>query len=244
MKEIRIAVCDDEEMSAKMVADALMLSLKNMGKDAKAIVYTGVSDLLWDMENKVYDLLVLDIDMPGMDGITAGQKIRNSGNSIDIIYVSNREDLVFDTMKITPVCFVRKSHILTDIPLAAKLYIDKVSSKDKKLIIKNNDKIETISIENIIYIEGGRNNQLLYLNDEPDPHSVRYTMKELEDMLEGFGFIRCHKGFIVNMEYISLIDGGVIKLIRDIEVPLSRRKIQEVKEKYLLYMNSKNQIIL
>ena len=244
MTKVRIAVCDDERGAADLIAGAVESIFKKKEVDTEITVYSSSSQLLWDIDIKAFNLLFLDIDMPDLDGVELGKKLRSEGNRVDIIFVSNREDRVFDTMKIAPVCFVRKSHILTDIPEAVELYLDKQRSVDKKIVIKSKDQIITVKVSGVMYIEGDRNQQTIHFEGNDLPLKIRSTMQELEDDFVPLGFIRIHKGYIVNADYISIIDGNDILLKNRMRLPVSRRKLQEVKDKYLLIMKDKNQIVL
>ena len=244
MSKIRIAVCDDEQESADLIAGAVASVFKKKEVDTEICVYTSASQLLWDMDVKGFILLFLDIDMPDLDGVELGKKLRAEGNRVDIIFVSNREDRVFDTMKIAPVCFVRKSHILTDIPEAIELYLDKQQSLEQKIVIRSKDQIITVKAGSVMYVEGDRNQQSIYSENDEKPLRIRSTMQEIEEAFGKLGFIRIHKGYIVNADYIKVIDGNDIVLKNGVRLPVSRRKLQEVKEKYLLIMKDKNQIVL
>ncbi len=243
MERIEIAVCDDEVTSSNIIAEVISGVFKQQSIETNISVFTSIRQLEWELQEKVFDLLLLDIDMPGMDGITFGKKLRDEDNLTDIIFVSNREDKVFESFKVSPICFIRKSHLLEDIPNAVTLFLGKRKSGKKKLIIKTKERMMAVLVERIIYIEGGRNHQTIHMDGEEDIE-IRRSMQELEMELEDCGFIRVHKGFLVNCDYIELIDSSVIYLTGGETVPLSRRKAQDVKKRYLLLMQDKNFSVL
>lgn len=243
MNTLKVAILDDEKVSADLIESVVAGVFKQKNIAAETTVFTSAKKFMWEIENKDYNLLFLDIDMPELDGVELGNQLRKAGNKIDIIFVSNREDRVFDTMKISPVCFVRKSHILTDTPDAVDIYLEKQKSLEQTLVVKSGDAIATFKANSIVYIEGERNTQEIFL-DDGQVVNIRSTMQDLEKELVPLGFIRIHKGYLVNADNISLIDGCNLKLRDGRVLPISRRKLQEVKEKYLMIMKGRNRLVL
>lgn len=244
MGKLKIAVCDDEAASSNIIADAVVGVFRQHNMETDISIFNSARQLDWELQEKVFDLLFLDIAMPGMDGLTFGKKLRNENDQTDIIFVSSREDKVFESFKVSPVCFIRKSHLLQDIPDAVMLYLKKRRSEGEKLIIKTKEGMMAVPVERIAYIEGGRNCQIIHMHGDESGVEIRRSMQELETELEEYGFIRVHKGFLVNCDYIELIDSAVVHLKGGGKVPLSRRKVQNVKKQYLLLMQDKNFSVL
>lgn len=75
--------------------------------------------------------------------------------------------------------------------------------------------------------------QKIYMVDEETPLEIRYTIKELENILDEKGFLRVHKGFLVNISYIYRIDDDNVILKNGVKIPVSKRKVGEVRKEYL-----------
>lgn len=90
----------------------------------------------------------------------------------------------------------------------------------------------------IRYIEGCGNYQLVYINGQPDSLEIKMTMDKLEEMTEPLGFIRIHKGYLVNYLYIQRIQSNQVTMKGDIVLPVGRSKAKEVKSKYLALLDS------
>lgn len=114
MIDIHAAVCDDESAARSIVSGAFSSvfaqhGVKIVPTECRSVIELESLNILPQLE-----LVILDIDMPGMNGVDFGQKLRAQHNDVEIIYVTNREDRVFDSLKVNPVGFVRKSHLLED----------------------------------------------------------------------------------------------------------------------------------
>lgn len=245
MEQLKIGICDDDMFALDLIQDAVSMVLRNKKIQGQIRVFQRVKDLEKKMEQTKFDLLLLDIDLPGMDGITFGKKLRGEKSRIDIIFVSNREDRVFDSLKVNPVGFIRKKHFLEDVPGVMENYLERrAEAFSKKLVIQGKEKTEIFEIEDILYIEGQRKIQQIYLVDQVIPTEVKKSLHELETELENQGFLRVHKGYLVNYRHIRIFQGNDILLDSGDCVPVSRRKLQEVKEAYMELMQEEGSCLL
>ena len=180
-----------------------------------------------------------------MDGISLGEKLRSVGNRTDIIYVSAREDRVFDTFKVRPFDFVRKSNFLGDLSRVIDSYIDaRIKKQSDVLVVQNKSGVMNLPLSNVVYFEGAGKIQLIHTEDLKEPIKVYRSIESIESELGGKGFIRIHKGLIVNYRYISRILVSDVELTTGELLPLSRRRACSIKEEYLGLLKSGGSVIL
>ena len=116
MEKLRLAICDDESVVLSVVSGAIASAFKKKGIQVEVMTFRRVKDLEERMKEVEFQLLFLDIDMPEMDGITFAKRVRASNSRTDIIFVSSREDKVFDALRTNPGGFIRKGRFLEDAP--------------------------------------------------------------------------------------------------------------------------------
>lgn len=237
---INIAICDDNAASVKIISGSISQMFSMHGIETKVYTYSSARALAEGARIHLFDLIFLDIEMPGTDGIELSRQLRKKGSSGDIIFVSNREDRVFETFEVHPFGFVRKSTFVRDISSVLSFYIEKYNAARNAhpLLVKTKEGLIALPTARLIYIEGNQKNQLAYLENLTAPVTINSSMEKLEEKLASDGFIRVHKGYIVNYRYIRLIGTGECTLVNGDVLPLSRRKAKEVKEKYLEYVQS------
>ncbi len=188
-----------------------------------------------DWAEDEFDILFCDIEMPKMDGITLASIYKEKHPCSEIIFISNREDRVFDSLTVHPFGFVRKKNFLNDIQNVIAGYVEKkLNTKPEEYIsVRQGTNVIKLIIEDIVYIETNKRNQYIHLINQKEPVETTLTMKALCDALEDKGFIYCHKSFLVNYRYIKEIRTDTILLTEGTSVYLARRKATEVKEKYM-----------
>ena len=232
---LKIALLDDDKTALLISKGAIesFFQEKNIGISLDA--FTSPVNFLAMAKEENYRLVFLDIDMPEINGLEVGKQLKGFNPQTDIIYLSQREDLVFDTLQLHPFGFIRKSKIIQDFANVLELFVNTAlnrNDENKKITISS--KTETISadIDQVMYIEGNRNYQTFYLKDGK-VFDARVLMGDLENKLKDHGFIRVHKGYLVNYLYIRTIGSNEVTLTNNKLLPLSSKRKDEIMEEYL-----------
>lgn len=244
-ERLRVAVCDDDEAALGIIASSLKDVFASHGVEATTSTFTSAVELSRVMPARRFDLLLLDIDMPDLDGIEFAKQLREQGNQIDIMYISGREDRVFDSMRVTPVGFIRKTRFIEDMSDIVGAYLDQRQSKEhhSTIVLQEGGATYPVEVEKIMYIEGQRKQQAVHVEGRDAPIMATRTMMEFEEELADEGFIRIHKGYLVNYRYIQVIEGGDAVLSDGERLPVSRRKEHEVKDRLLDLVQSNNHMV-
>lgn len=242
---MRIAICDDDITALSIISGALKSLLSQYEILAEIEVFSKTSALKKRMKETTFELLLLDIEMPQMDGIAFGELLRQQKNQVDLIYISNREDQIFQALRNHPEGFIRKSCFMEDTRHVLQHYLEKYREDSRPCItIESRTGLQTVFTEDLIYIEGEAKYQNLYLKDRIEPIQIRRSMGDLEKELIPHGFLRVHKGYLVNYRFIRLIQEKELLLTDGKTIPVSRRKLQETKARYLELMQKKGSILL
>ena len=245
MEKINLAICDDDASVLSIVSGAVCSAFSKHGIDTEVDVFRRTRDLEIRMKERDYDLIFLDIDMPGMDGITFAKRLRASNCRTDIIFISSREDKVFEALRTNPGGFVRKRRFLEDVPEIVDLWLKNRPRKESlKLVIQSKEATYTFPLDTLLYIESSGKVQQIHVTNRKAPVTIRRSMQDLEDSLTGSGFLRIHKGYLVNYKFIRRLEEDEAILTNDERIPLSRRRVQEIRNQYLELMQRSNSLIL
>ena len=106
---LRIAVCDDEKIYADMMSQYILKILAEKGIESTVKKFNNPKELLLSHEQKEYDILFLDIDMPEITGFDISESIRKTKSATQIIYISAKRELVYKSFDYSPFYFICKS---------------------------------------------------------------------------------------------------------------------------------------
>lgn len=247
-KELNVAVCDDDEIVCEAICSRLYRIFKTCGISAACDKYVSPIALYKNIEGGIrkYDVLFLDIDMPKLSGVELAKALRESKNETDIIFVSNREDKVFETFAVRPFGFIRKNNFTHDLNDTMRSYINSKIISNSYAVFKtaNNSVTCKVRVADIVYIESFRYKQYVYMADG-EQFEIHMTMKELEANLEEYDIRRVYQGYLVNLKYVQRIERtGIVLNYKDgITINISRDKVQEMKGIYLNYLRKTGTVL-
>lgn len=223
---MKIAVVDDEKIFIKSFFERLEKYIQN-GIDE---LYMFDNSLKFLNSDTIYDLVFLDIDMPGIEGITVAKNRMNTGEKI--VFVSNVESLVFRAYNATSaIGFIRKSHLEDDLRDVFRM-MERLKKDTRYITVKRGANLINISCRDIYYFEKQVNDVIIHTVNGQTIY--RQTIKELEKQLSDYGFIKSHEGYLVNIDYIYSIGTSEIILTNKVKIPISRKNVMRVKEAFLL----------
>lgn len=228
----RIAVCDDEKASLIAINKYIEKSFLQYGINFKINIFQSVSVMLKYMREYTYDLYFLDIDMPEMNGIDLAERIYKQNTQTRIIFVSAKEEYVFQSFRVHPFSFVRKSCFQDDMAQVIKdLSRIPYKEKQRKQSCKIVDELgyeHTFLLDSMCYLEA----QEKYVNIVLDDNKIllRCSLKSIENALNGYGLVRCHKSYIVNIKKVYAVKHDHLVMMDKTELPIRRGMVTELKK--------------
>lgn len=230
---INIAIVDDDVKSMNEMEKQIKNS-KEFGNITLKIDKYNNSELLVD-KLFGYDVFILDIDMPKLDGISLAKKIRRKNNISIIIFLTNRNDLMHVTFSVQPFYFIRKTNFEEDCRILLSLLKNRLDLIKKKMLFTINGRKKTVDISTIVYIESFNHYIEIHLrNDE-----ILKLKKRLSDILLEVGtdsMIQIHKSYIVNMLYIDYLKSDMVLLTNGKSLPIGRKFKELVTKKHERYL--------
>ena len=232
---LKIALLDDDKTALLISKGAIESFFQEKNIAISLDAFSSPVNFLAMAKEENYRLVFLDIDMPELNGLEVGTQLKEFNPQTDIIYLSQREDLVFDTLVLHPFGFIRKSKIIQDFANVLELFVStalNTQSENKKITISSKTGTLGADIDQIMYIEGNKNYQTFYLKNG-NVFDARVLMSDLESKLKDHGFIRVHKGYLINYLFIRQIGTNEVTLTNNKVLPLSSKRKDEIMEEYL-----------
>jgi DNA-binding LytR/AlgR family response regulator len=241
--QLKIAICDDDSVElgkAKKVTDEFILS-KQPEHKITVDAFTSPSDMLaYINKHGDYDLLILDILMPGMNGIELAHEIRSNNSSCKIIFLSSSPEFAINSYKVSAFYYMLKPFSDSElISLLDKALGEMAEEKSNSIVIKEKNKLTRVQIHTIQHVEVVKHSILFHLRND-EVLCCYGTLTEFQNiLLSDRDFIQCHRSFIINMNYVASISNKYFILDDKTLIPISKLIYQQVKNAYIDYFFDK-----
>lgn len=235
--------CDDNKIFLEFFMNNIQNILKNMDKKARLIAYNRGADLIEYMKSGQLhssDAVLLDLEMPEFSGFDIASFINSIPDKPAIIFVSNMDDMVYESFAYQPFWFLRKSDMGKLPELIEKLAV-RAETRDHTYAFKQDGVNYSLPLSDIIYFES-RNHELNIYTAEKT-YIQRQTIANAAAATEPYFFVRCHASFLVNCKHITAVKKGVVTLDNSIDIPASRNKQKETEAAYMNYLRNTVQTI-
>ena len=224
---IDIAICDDE----KKILDDLSQRVNGILEDVDVSCYSDGRSLISDIEKRSFDIIMLDIDMPEMNGLTVAENIPQMAVKPLIIFVTSHDELVYDSLMLHPFGFVRKTHMDDELKKILKDAEKEVNSSEKHFFFHTASGDVKLRLEDILYFES-EGNYIKVITAE-EKYRFRETMQTLEISLSTDGFVRIHKGFLLNPDCVKMLKTDSVILCNDVQLPFGRSYLESARKKLM-----------
>ena len=221
---VKIAICDDEEKSVVLHEQIVKECLQSVGIGCEITTYTQSRNLLYD----IYDLILLDIEMPGISGMEMPQKIKGYLPNVRIIFVTSHTEYAIDAFELSIFRYVPKNNLEIKLP-AAVIDAAKLVELEagQEYTIQTANRMEKIPYKDIFYIQrDGKNASII---SSAGTSKVRKSLQQVFEELDAPEFIFIDRGYIVNIIQIMKINDSIAVLKNGEQLPISRSHLQEVK---------------
>lgn len=233
---IKIAVVDDEtdqiEQIVKIVTD--FFSQRKLSVEIDEFL-DGESLLNKDYS---YDIIFLDIQMNGIDGIETAGLLRKKDKKTVLIYISNYSEKMAVSFSVHPFAFIEKPVNPNKIHNNLQDYIEYIKNSNKKryfLFDLYHGGAVTIDIDSILVLEYIKNRVIQLITTDTE-HLITGSISDLSEQLSKYDFISPHKSFIVNQAHITAF-GDDIQIYKQYSVPIAKNKKKIILEQINNYMH-------
>ncbi|XCP84487.1 LytTR family DNA-binding domain-containing protein [Roseburia hominis] len=233
---LQIAICDDEEKMVQKNTGITEECLKNCQSAGKITTYTRSDNLLCDIteDGFFFDLILLDIEMPGSSGMEIAEKIKPFLPNVKIIFITSHIEYAIDAFELSIFRYVPKNDIDKRLKTAIGDAVKLIKLEEGKVYtIRTNSRLEKIPYKEIYYIErDGKNASIISAGGVS---KVRRSLQQVYEELASDEFIYIDRGCIVNIIHIMQVKDNLAVLKNGASLPVSRSHLQKVKEQINTY---------
>lgn len=229
---MRIAVCDDLKTEREKTINAI----KEVMGDFVSEEFDDGRELLKSHAERPFDLIFLDIIMPGISGMETAAKLREHDKKTPIVFISTSEEFGVQSYRVLAFDYLIKP-IDTGLLSSCMKRLYERQRENLHLSIAYSGTKTDILLSNIQCLESNLRKVIFTLAENREIEVVG-KLSDYEEFLTANGFCRCHKSYIINIEHIDCIDGDSFILTGGKTIKISRSYLQSAKKAYFDYVFS------
>lgn len=227
MDKYRIAIIEDDERDAERVKEAISRFFEEEQAEYELGYFSSPTGF-FDKYVSYYDMALIDIEMPNMNGMEMARRLREVNKDVVIIFITNLAQYAVDGYAVNAFDFIIKPVQYGNFKVRFKRAIDFVASRSQKIVIRPSGKVaHTVSVSQIKYLEVFAHNLVYHTVD--GEYGERGTLADAEKLLQTYGFYKCSNCYLVNLKYVERIEDTKV-IVAGETLAISRRKKKEFME--------------
>ena len=230
---MKVAVLDDMPADAGRIVD--YLRRYQAEKDVSIQIGTFYSSVEFlERFDGSYDVIFLDIEMPGCDGLEVAHEIRAKDGAVGLIFITNMAQYAIRGYEVSAIDFMVKPVSYYNFSEKLEKALHFVRSRGSRdFLLTNEDGIIRVCGSDILYVEKSKD-YLVYHTTQGE-FRQRGTAKALKEQLQGMPFAECTAGCLVNLGRVSRVGRETVSL-QEVQLPLSRRMKKSFTQSYIDYI--------
>lgn len=236
---LRIALCDDDkEMLSQIASDIKACEIdREVYREMTLETFQSGLDLVNAVKhNERFDIILLDILMPQMNGMEAAREIRLIDKTSKIIFLTSSPQFALDSYDVKAYFYLLKNYSREKLKAVLEEAITEiVDTASNFTMLKTRTGFVKLYFHSLLYLEIIGRTITFYLNNDQH-YEVYGTLTEIEEIfLKQEKFIKPHRSYIVNMDCIRKLDRNEITMMNNHKLPVSKNLYQIVKKGYMDY---------
>ena len=228
-----IAICDDESIFRNELKTILIKYKLDRLLHMDILEFSNGQELL--SENKSFDIVFLDYQMPGIDGMEVARCLRSQNSLCSIVFVTNFPQFVLESFEVQPYRFFVKPLIEEQLFSLMNVYI-KQQKLLSPIIVFNGNEQKTINSKDVLYLEG--NGKYCIIRTATATYNSSKTLSQIHQLLPQHCFYRSHKSYVVNLYCIDSFSDNHITTINKEKILIARSKLAEFKRIYTNFIKN------
>ena len=218
---MRIAIVEDEANQRGQLAIGVRGVLA--GLEAELVCLDEAAPLLARYAaGERFDLLLLDIQLPGMDGMSAAARVREFDADVLIVFITSMAQYAVQGYKVDALDFLVKPVTREVLDACLARALRRLRKREPaSLSVRSGGSLRIVPVSSILYAESREHRTLLRTREEEIPCAG--SLGSLEEALIPHGFFRCHAAFVVSFAQVERLDGGDV-IVGGRRVPLSKHR--------------------
>ena len=224
---MNIAICDDIAAEAEDIRGYLLDHFDQNGFTGDIHVFSSGESLLADFKPGRFDVLFMDIYMDGISGVEAATRIRERDPNCLLVFITSSDSHMRDGFALRAASYVEKPVTPEKLEVAFTQCRDAFLKSARYIEVESKRHKVRIPFTRLVYIEG-MERSVFFNTDLGETVEARMKMEDAAKQVSGSPFLRCHRSFIVNMNYVADIKGNDLIMKNGCLIPVRKNGRTEV----------------
>ncbi|MGN1154603.1 MAG: LytR/AlgR family response regulator transcription factor [Agathobacter sp.] len=215
-----IAIVEDEEQFRQQLTEYLTQYQDENQLEFKISVFTDGAGILENYQ-PVYDVILLDIEMPKVNGMDAAKQIRVRDDNVVLMFITNMAGYAIHGYEVGALDFVMKPITYYTFSMKLTRALKRAKQQEQKsLLLPLSDGVKKLELSEIYFVEG--QSRMLYYHTALGDYVVKGTMQAAENALANFPFAKCNHWYLVNLMHVKEVRKNMV-VVGPFELEISRR---------------------
>lgn len=230
---IHIAICEDDAEDLAHIQALITEIAAAEGKETIVTAFSSGEALLTRMRaGDVFDLLVLDVFLPGKNGVATAHQARTLQSDVALAFLTVSREHAVDAYALNALHYLVKPVDAAQLRTLFARYAERVRQPEKRVVLRTGDRTWHFPVSQLRSVQARNKSVALTLADETESLVLAATFSSIEAQLDSAQFLTLSRGFMVNMDEIHYMDRDCARLRDGTEVLLSRRNREEIARRY------------
>ena len=231
---MHILICDDDRTFGSRMSDYVTAYFTARGLPVQTTVCTCAQQVLEVPELEQYQLALLDVDMPGTNGIALGRQLKQSAPDIRLVYVSAYLEFAPEGYTVNAYRYLLKRDIVRMLPKCLEDLLAEQTDGKRTLTVRHNREVSQIPLEQIYYLESDLRQINVYGDVAHQPICTYYgKIADLPETLFRNGFLQVGRSDVVNMAHVCGIRNYTVELKNGVQLSVSRQSYAATRNAWL-----------
>lgn len=232
--KLKIAVCDDNAVQREYLGEIVAGWAGRNRHLTEIRQYSRAENFLFDYSGeKDFDILLLDIEMPGMNGVELARKIRQENSVLQIVFITGYYQYFSDGFDVSALHYLLKPVDEGKLRPVLDKAADNLACRQRSVLIAEGEGSIKVLLTDILYVEA--ENVYVAVHTLRNTYRMRMGLGKFAEQLDGT-FYKVHRSYVVNLKYIKKITRTEITMTNGDTVPISRGLYGEVHEALIKYL--------
>lgn len=235
MDALQIALCDDETAERELLEQYIREWGHKQSRSVTVFSFSDGEALLASLERNSYDIALLDIQMQKLDGMQTARRIRQSGDSMGIFFVTGYEDYLAEGYEVEAFRYLLKPVDREKLEEALNAFLLRRRKKPGFCTLETPKGRKRVALSDILYLEAFGHTCMLHGRTES--FTVKMGISAALEQMNGMGLFlfRCHRSYLVNIAQVTDVEKDFVILSDATRIPVSRKAYQPLNHAFIQY---------